>query len=275
MAPGRLQPFQVLNADGEEIVSSDWSVSDHTMAELKVEGGHAIVTARVAGHLFLTAGHADPVEIEILPDSYDLPHNVPRWILRPVDGHWVSALWATPQNDVPFDHAPAYFYLDRGESGTHVRAINEDALQVWQWPEYHSTQSLRPVCGDSLGGVIILSGEGSSRVLISVDASGHERWHVPASGFDGYAYTYTNNGTFFFVEEEQGGTKLRLVSLDPKTGDQKVSFELRGSHQTLKNLALRNDKLVCSQGTKTSLLPIRHSGLVSSSEAETHLVYSE
>jgi hypothetical protein len=272
MAPGRLQPFQLLNADGEEVVSSDWSISDKAMADLKVEGGRAILTARVAGRFYLAVGHADPVEIEVLPDTYNLPHNVPRWILRPIDGQLVSALWAAPPND---DYAPAYFYLDRGESGAHVRAINEDGLQVWQWPAYHSTNSLRPICGDNLGGVIVLFGDGSSRVLISLDPSGHERWHVQASGFDGYAYTYANNGTFFFIEEEEGGDKVRLVGLDPETGDQTISLELRGSRQTFKNLAFRNRKLVCSPGTKTSSLPIRHSGLVSSSEAETHLVYSE
>ncbi|HYA23250.1 MAG TPA: hypothetical protein VEF05_03765 [Terriglobales bacterium] len=275
MFQGQSQPFQLLNAFGEEVPSGEWKTSDPRTADLKVEDGHVVLTAKNAGRVTLSAGHQDQVEIDIRRYSSNIPRNTPRWILRPIDGKFVEAMWVTQQADPTSNQSPAYFYVDRGDAATHLRAINEDGLQVWQWPEVPRNESLRPICGDNLGGVMVLLGDGESRLLIDIDSSGHERWHVATSGFDGRAYTYTWGGILYYIEEEEGGTKVRLSGIDSSDGQQKFSFELPSSHQTLRNVALRNTQLVCSPGTRTSRLPIHHSFLVSDSAPETHLAYSQ
>src|SRR6266436_5197092 len=51
---GVSQRFQLLDAGGNELPSNEgWTVSDPTMAELRVEGGHAVLLARKVGNVTL------------------------------------------------------------------------------------------------------------------------------------------------------------------------------------------------------------------------------
>ena len=79
-----------------------------------------------------------------------------RWILQPIDGEFVRALWASGSwfgriddgSDEDKEVSAAYFYEDRGRQSSHIRAIREDGLQAWQWPA--ATGELATVSGERL-----------------------------------------------------------------------------------------------------------------------------
>jgi hypothetical protein len=93
---GVAQRFQLLDASGNELPSNEgWTVSDPTMAELSVEDGHAILLARKVGNVTLRhESGAETKEIRIHDRKPPLPVES-RWILQPIDGEFVGALWAS------------------------------------------------------------------------------------------------------------------------------------------------------------------------------------
>ena len=93
---GVSQRFQLLDARGNELLSNEgWTVSDPTMAELSVEGGHAILLARQIGNVTLRhESGAETKEIRIHDRKPPMPVES-RWILQAIDGEFVRALWAS------------------------------------------------------------------------------------------------------------------------------------------------------------------------------------
>src|SRR5229473_133399 len=87
---GVLQRFQLLDAVGNELPSNEgWAVSDPTMAELSVEGGHALLLARKVGNVTLRhESGAETKEIRIHDRKPSMPVES-RWILQPIDGEFV------------------------------------------------------------------------------------------------------------------------------------------------------------------------------------------
>jgi outer membrane protein assembly factor BamB len=281
---GQSQPFQLLQLDGNERPSSEWTVSDPKIAELTIESGRATVTGMAAGHVTLLNGSArEAAEIDIRDAQPPMPQDS-RWILRPIDGQFVHVLWASGTwggsiagADTSEDaDIPAYFYEDRGPNGSHVRAIRKDGLQTWQWPDSFSSESPRMICGDVLGGALVQIGDQQSRTLVDLDAAGHERWRAAAPGFNGKDFTYTMAGMFYFLEEHPNMTGARIVGLDAHDGRQTFAFDLPATRESLRGLALRNGELICSPGAENSVpLPSRHSRILSNAERVANLAYSE
>lgn len=135
---GQSQSFQLLQSDGNEVASSDWVLSDPNIAEIRIEGSHAIVTAKTTGQVTLSNGSgARAAELQVHDGAPPMPSES-KWILQPINGRFVEAIWATstwggtaPNPDPVGENAPSYFYEDSGPSGTRIRAIREDGLQVW------------------------------------------------------------------------------------------------------------------------------------------------
>lgn len=209
--------------------------------------------AKAPGHLVLSNGPGTQVaEIDIHGSSPPMPPDV-RWILQPIDGQFVQTLWSSGTSggsiagaDTEGHDLPSYFYEDRGANGSHVRAIREDGLQAWQWPNALSREVPRIICGDSFGGVVVQIGDQLSRTLVNLDAYGHERWRAPAPGFRGKDFTYSRTDTFYFVEDSPNLTGASIVGLDALDGQQRFSLELPVSREILRGLAVRNGVLICS-----------------------------
>src|SRR6516162_2530268 len=190
---GVSQRFQLLDAGGNELPSNEgWTVSDPTMAELTIEDGHAILLARKVGNVTLRhESGAETKEIRIHDRKPPMPVES-RWILQPIDGEFVNALWASGSwfgridegSDEEKAASAAYFYEDRGPQSSHIRAVREDGLQAWQWPA-GSEEVPHMLCGDFYSGVLAYVGDKQNRTLISITASGKERWSVAVPGFPG------------------------------------------------------------------------------------------
>jgi outer membrane protein assembly factor BamB len=280
---GQLQTFQLLGNDGNEQTSAGWALSDPDIADLRIEEGRAIVTGKAPGVVKLSVSTgAQEAEITVHDGKPPMPQDS-RWILQPVDGQFVRALWASgtwggsaADADSEEDNHAAYFYGDKGRDSSHVRAVREDGLQVWQWPVHRSSETPRVICGDIYGGVLVEVGDSQKRILVDLDASGNERWRVPVPGFSGRDFTYTMNGVLYIVEDDAHMTGARIVGLDAKTGQQKFSLALPASLQIMRNMTVRNDKLICSPGAEESTpLTVRHSKMMSNIEQVANLVYSE
>lgn len=285
LAVGQSQTFQLLDRDGQEIDVSGWSVSNTDIAELQIDGVHAILTSKARGHVVLRSGDGAEAQIKVVSES-DLqgwPPTQARWTLRPIDGEFTSVFWATgawggsaPDADPAGETDPFYFYEDRGNSASHLRAIRKSGLQVWQWPDHGSAPALRLICGDIYNGVLIRLGEGQSTTLVDLDSNGQERWRIPAPGFSGREFAYNMSGALYFVEEDHNATSVHLVGVDAHTGGQIFSYSLPGSRERVRNFTVRNGKLICSPGTETSTsTPIHYSKMMSDFDNVSHFVYSE
>ena len=103
-----------------------------------------------------------------------------------------------------------------------------------------------------------------------------ERWRVSVPGFTGRDFVFTREGILYLVEEDPHATVARIVGLDGRTGQQKFLLALPGSFEIMRNLTVRNDRLICSPGTNTSTpLPVRHSKMMGNAQSVNNVVYSE
>jgi hypothetical protein len=280
---GTSQEFQLLTQDGVEQPSTSWVLSDPILAELRIENGHAIVTGKAPGIVFLSDDSgAVQVSIHVL-DGRPLGLFESRWILLPMDGRFVHALWAattwggqSATTEADANSEVAYYYEDRSPFRSHIRAVSRQGLQIWQWPAQTADDNPRMICGDTFGGVLVQIGSADSRVLVDLDMHGRERWRIAAPGFSGKDFTFTQGGTLFFLEDFPARSAVVLVGVDSLTGERKTSFELQQSRETLRGVELRNGRFICAPKKETSkYLPLRHSHLMSNVEGVANFAYSE
>ncbi len=282
---GQSQSFQLLARDGQEVNASNWSVSDPDIADLQIDGAHAILTFKAKGHVVLRSSDGAQAEIDAVDQQSveGWPPTQAKWTLQPIDGEFTSVLWATgawggsaPGADAPTDNDPSYFYEDRGQSGSHLRAIGKNGLQVWQYPADATAPELRLICGDIYNGVLLRLGDGDSTTLLDLDSSGEERWRIPAPGFTGKEFAYNMSGALYFVEQDNNAASVRLVGVDAHTGSQIISFALPSSFERDRNFTVRDGKLICSPGADTSSpVPIHYSHMMSDFDNVSHLIYTE
>jgi hypothetical protein len=276
---GASQPFQLLDSTGNEILTDDWSVSDPTIASLAVEGGHAILTGRTAGTVSLSNGRgARSGEIQVRPSDSTVQES--RWILRPLDGRFVSVLWAASTwgasvdgNNYP-DAAASYYYEDRGLQSSHVRAIRKDGLQVWQWPQQAYQESPHLLSGDFTGGILMTAGTGARRELFSVDITGRQRWRVPAPGLSGTRVNITQLNVVYFVSSDGAGS--RVVGLNGLTGERVFTVPFDVGREVRRNLEIRAGRIVCAPGVESaSPSPLRTTPVITNVIGVTNLAYTD
>jgi len=284
---GVSQRFQLLDAGGNELPSNEgWTVSDPTMAELTIEDGHAILLARKVGNVTLRhESGAETKEIRIHDRKPPMPVES-RWILQPIDGEFVNALWASGSwfgrinegSDEEKAASAAYFYEDRGPQSSHIRAVREDGLQAWQWPA-GSEEVPHMLCGDFYSGVLAYVGDKQNRTLISITASGKERWRVAVPGFPGRNVNVGLTGDILLVEENPDSAGARVVVLNGSTGAEKVNFALPPSREFVRNIELRNGKTVCvPEAERSRNLPAYYSNVMTNAIVSPNvstLAYSE
>jgi outer membrane protein assembly factor BamB len=282
---GSSQTFQLLDRDGHEIDGANWSVSDPDIADLRVEGAHAILTSKAQGHIVLRSDDGAEAHVDaVFPDAVEgWPPAQARWTLRPIDGDFTAVLWATgtwggsaPDADAATDSDPAYFYEDRGGRGSHLRAIGKNGLQVWQWPGHEAAAGLHLICGDIYNGVLLRVGDGPSTTLVDLDANSQQRWRIPAPGFTGREFTYNMSGALYFVERDNNAASAHLIGVDGHTGGQIFSFPIPASFERTRNFTVRNGKFICSPGAETSTpVPTLYSHMMSDFDNISHLIYTE
>jgi hypothetical protein len=282
---GQSQAFQLLGRDGREISASDWTVSDPDIADLQVDGAHAILTSKAKGQVALRSGGSVQAEIDLVdPETVEgWPPTHAKWTLQPIDGEFTSVLWATgawggsaPDADPAAKDDPAYFYEDHGANGSHLRAIAKNGLQVWQWPADETAPALHLICGDIYNGVLLRLGDGASTTLLDLDSNGQERWRIPAPGFSGKEFAYNMSGALYFVEQGSDATSIHLIGVDAHTGGQLFSFALPASFERDLNFMVRNGKMICSPGADASTpVPIHYSHMMSDFDNISHLIYTE
>jgi len=256
---GAAQSFQILDAQGREVRSDDWSVSDATVAALTIEDGRAVLVGKSPGPVVLTGSGARTTEVVVPGQGAVIQDAQQAWILRPTDGRfthlvWSTSAWGASSEAENFtETAPWYYYQDDGPRSAHVRAIRHDGLQVWQWPNPPSPEVPHLICGDFFGGVLLYVGDNFwNRVLVSVDASGRERWRVSLPGMRTTGVNITPEGVVFVVQNNRGVS--RIVGVDGRTGAQVFSHALDTGEEVRRNVELRAaDKVVCVPGKETSL----------------------
>jgi hypothetical protein len=276
---GTSQPFQLLDSSGNEILSDDWSVSDPKIASLAVEGGHAILTGRAAGTVSLSIGSGGRSgEIQVRPADGTVQES--RWILRPLDGRFVSVLWAASTWGTSVDGnnysgtTASYYYEDRGPQSSHVRAIRRDGLQLWQWPKQAYRESPHMLSGDFTGGILMTAGAGAKRELFSVDIAGEQRWRVPAPGFSGTRVNVTQLNVVYFVSDDADGK--RVVGLNGRTGEQVFTVSLDAGREVRRNLQIRAGRIVCAPGVEnTSPSPLRTTPVITNAMGVTNVAYAD
>jgi outer membrane protein assembly factor BamB len=280
---GASQEFQLLHEDGAEQSSTSWILSDPTLADIRIENGRAIVTGKATGIVFLSNDSGAPqASIHVL-DGRPLGLYESRWLLQPIDGHFVHAFWSATawggqaaDTEADADSEVAYYYEDRGPLHAHIRAVSRSGLQVWQWPAQAAGDDPRMICGDSYGGVLLQIGAVDSRVLVDLDMHGRERWRVDAPGFSGKDFTYTQGGSFFILEDFPARNAAALVGLNGLTGEKITSFELPPSRETLRGVEFRNGKFICAPEKQAfRSLPLQHSHLMSNTEGTANFAFSE
>ena len=283
---GASQRFQLLDADGNELSSNEgWTVSDSTVAELTVDSGHAVLLASKVGNVTLRhESGAETKEIRIHDGKPPMPAES-RWILQPLDGEFVHALWASGSwfgridgaDEEPEDSA-AYFYEDRGRQTSHIRAVRGDGLQAWQWPA--GTEEVpHMLCGDFYSGVLAYAGDNQNRILISITAGGKERWRAAVPWFPGRNVNVGLTGDVLLVEASPDSAGVRVVVLNGRTGVEKLSFALPASREIVRNMELRNGQAMCLPEAESSTnLPAYYSNIMTNaivSPNVTSLAYSE
>jgi outer membrane protein assembly factor BamB len=281
------QPFQLLDEDGNELLADEgWTVSDPTLVQLRVEAGHANLTAVKAGNVTLRhESGAETKEIRIHDGKPPMPYES-RWILRPIDGEFVHALWASGtwfgsigNAGEETENPAAYYYEDRGGQRTHIRAIRQDGLQAWQWPNSSTGEVPHMLCGDFYSGVLAYVGDKENRTLISLTAQGRQRWRAAVPGFPGHNVNVALTGDVLLVEESPDFSGARVVVLHGRTGAEKLNFAVQPSREILRNIEMRSGKPVCSPGVESSRnLPASYSDVMTNgivSPNVTTVAYSE
>jgi hypothetical protein len=94
---GQSQAFLLLGRDGQEISASNWTASGPDLADLQVDGAHAILTPKAKGHGALGSSDGVQAEIDVVDPSAveGWPPTHAKWTLQPIDGEFTSVLWAT------------------------------------------------------------------------------------------------------------------------------------------------------------------------------------
>ena len=74
------------------------------------------------------------------------------------------------------------------------------------------------LCRDFYSGVLAYVGDKQNRMLISITASGKERWRVAVPGFPGRNVNVGLTGGVLLVEENADSAGARVVVLNGSTG---------------------------------------------------------
>lgn len=269
---GEEQPLQLLNARGNELPSSDWSVDSPELAEIKVESGHAVLYPKAEGMVHVVAsldGTAFSAQIKIWPAAPGMRIAGPHWAV-PSIGHELAVLQAAPTFD-----GPDLFTLDRNDRGIYVRAFTNRGLQMWIWILPESAGDVELVCSENMGGAIVTVTRSDSYTLYVVGNDGKLRWRHQFEGVrKGFALNAGN--LVHLLNQTVDGTSATVIGLDGSTGIEKFKLKTPASYQQEVNVRRSGDKIFCAPGRSVSqALQTDTSGLFVNTDGDAYAAFTQ
>jgi outer membrane protein assembly factor BamB len=243
------RPLQLLDDSAQELQGANWSIDDSGLAEIQEQNGRAVVHAKGAGTVRVSAvlsGEARSREITIWPLDQPLPPGTTRWGTHGV-GRDIRDLAAVPTED-----GPNQFSMEQaaGDS-SYLRGIREDGIQVWSWLMPEKTHDVELVCGDWLGGALISANRPDSFTLYTVGKDGKLRWQHTLAGLrKGHAYTLQH--LVHILSQSLDGTITKLTGFNEETGEQAFDLTLPASHEIQTNLHKPGTKVLCASQSSSA-----------------------
>jgi outer membrane protein assembly factor BamB len=267
---GEARPLQLLDAQGKEFHTDEWSVDDPDLADITKEGGRAVVYPKAPGVVNVSAsldGTTQTRKITIWPQQSKFKGV--RWNVPPI-GRETATLQAAPT-----DTGPDLFSLDESAGATYVRGFSRDGLQLWLWRLPESGGKVDFVCGDDLGGAILAATHSDFYTLYVVGKNGKLLWQRKFEGIQkGYALNYNN--TLHVLNQAVDGTSAAIIALDGATGVEQFTAKIPASRENEVNITRTGDKITCSPGRSVShLLHILTSGLFVNTDGDAYAAFTE
>lgn len=124
--------------------------------------------------------------------------------------------------------------------------------------------------GDFTGGVVMTVGTGDALELVNVDITGQQRWRVPAPGLVGPRTNITPQNILYFLKDASDGR--RVVGLNARTGVQVWTMPLETGDEVLRNLEIREGRIVCAPGVEhRSRSPLHATPIITNYMGATNL----
>jgi outer membrane protein assembly factor BamB len=248
---GEDRPLQLLDDSAQELHGAEWSVDDANLADVREQDGRAVVHAKAAGTVRISATLNEEKrtrEIRIWPQD------------PPLEGvtHWGTHSIGRDLGDIASVPTPGgvnIFSLEQTLKGdTYLRGITEDGMQAWSWQVPEKTRNVELVCGDWLGGALISANRGDSYTLYTVGNDGKLRWQHTIAG-NRKAHAYNLQHLVHVLSQSPDGLVTTVTGLDEVTGEQKFELTVPVSHEHLTNVQRAGNKIRCALNSTTS--PIR------------------
>ncbi|HEY3974335.1 MAG TPA: hypothetical protein VGM18_15120 [Candidatus Sulfotelmatobacter sp.] len=267
---GDIQPLQILDAQGSEFHTDDWSVDDPDLAQIRVENGHAVLYAKASGSVNVAAS-ADGTTLarKILIWPQGSKFKGIRWSVPPI-GRETGTLQA-----VPADDGPDLFSLDQTGQGTYLRAFSNRGLQLWLYRIPEAFGKIEFVCGDDLGGAVLADVHSDFYTLYVVSKDGKPLWHRKFEGVKkGHALNYSN--LLHLLNQSVDGTWATIIGLDEATGAEAFSLKIPGSRVSEVNITRSGDKIICAPGRSVSkALRVLTSGLFVNTDGDAYAAFTD
>ena len=269
---GAQRPLQVLDDNAQELAGAEWSIDDTALASIREEKGQAIVDAKAAGTIHVTAaihGEKRTREIVIWPQDRPLPTGTSAWGTHPI-GREIADIVAMPTGN-----GPNTFSLEQTPAGrTYLRGVREDGIQSWAWLLPEDTRDVDLVCGDFFGGALISANRPDSYTLYTVGQDGATRWQHKLPGRR-KAHAYTLTHVIHILSQSSDGQAARLTGFNEQTGDRKFELAVPPSEWHLTNLKKAGDRLSCAPDTTSIPVPTAISGLFVDPNGLAYLAFAQ
>jgi len=273
VAIGEEQPLQILDADGNELSSHDWTVDSPELAEIKEESGHAVLHPKAAGFVHVVAMH----EAATLTEEISIWGLTPRMFI--VGTHWVVPSTGRQLGFVQaaptLDGGPDLFTLDQTDSGISVRGFTNRGLQLWIWSLPRAAGVAELICGDNLGGAVLSVTRHDSYTIYVVGKNGKLQWQRKFDGVrKGYALNPSN--LFHLLTQSVDGTSATIRALDGASGVEKFKLTIPASYERQVNVRRSNGRILCASGaSETSPLRRETSGLFVNTDGDAYAAFSQ
>lgn len=245
---GETRPLQLLDSQGNEFHSEDWSVDDANLARIiNMEDGKTAVYALAPG-VVTVAASADGItrtqQITILPDATKF--RGVHWSVPPL-GREIETVQAAPT----LGSGPDLFSLDQTPRGTYVRAFTNLGIQLWLWKVPEITDKVEFICGDDLGGAILATVRPDSYTVFVVGKGGKLLWSRKFEGVrKGHALNPSN--LLHLMNQAPDGTWATIIAVDGATGTEKFNLKIPASSENEANITRVGDNIICVPGRSAS-----------------------
>lgn len=272
LSVGEEQPLQILDAEGNELSASNWSVDSPELAEIKEVDGHPFLRSKAAGVVHVMAMHEGRTlteEVKILYLATGMYLTGLRWVV-PSTGRELGVLQSVPVQD-----APDIYTLDQSDKGASIRALTNRGQQLWIWTLPKPDGKLEALCGENLGGAVFAVTRRDSYSLYVVGKDGKLRWRHKFDGVrKGYAVNAEN--TLHLVNESVDGSSATISGWDASTGVEKFKLTIPASYEGEVNLERSGDRILCAPGrTIDHPLHAATSGIFVNTNGDAYLAFNQ